>query len=77
MKVAITIGQLKELLEGWSDDIEIVVQTRTSMSTDAGLTDDDINPDEVDGMLWDVEDDRSFTVEYGKLNIIADYKGAE
>lgn len=67
--------KLRELLselEGIDPDIDVVIQTR--IDSDIDVWDDTFAPAELDGLVWEITDDRSFEITYGKLHILADYQ---
>jgi len=55
------LGDLKKLLEGWGNDVDVVVRV-------SSYSNDPID----DGDILEISDERSILVEYGKLTIVAD-----
>lgn len=56
-----TKGELVKALNGWDDELEVVIRA-------SSLDDEPIG----DGDYLEITDERSFLVEYGKLTIIGD-----
>jgi hypothetical protein len=73
----VTLGELKEALDGYDDTLE--VQVRVSISDDADAADEASRTslDEWSGEYCDVTDERSVLIEYAKLTIVADWQPPE
>lgn len=59
-------GKLVELLQGWSDDEEVLIEVRND--------DDENNPVE-DGEIMEIVDERSVLFSLGAIHILADKMG--